>query len=55
MATSAIGVFAPLLVKQVVSKRVSDISFAVIKQFGTGVIISAALIHVSETLPWFRV
>lgn len=45
LATSSIGVFAPILVASYVSP--SHPVFTVLRQFGTGVIISTAFIHVS--------
>jgi zinc transporter 1/2/3 len=44
------GVFGPILLYKVVPRSpVLDNVFMVIKQFGTGIIISTAFIHVSPT------
>ncbi|EHY59676.1 hypothetical protein ABEF92_008234 [Exophiala dermatitidis] len=43
--TSALGVFAPLLVIRLLSQSVNSMVFTAIKQFGTGVIISTAFVH----------
>ncbi|OAA49597.1 Zinc/iron permease [Metarhizium rileyi] len=44
MATSALGVFAPILLHKVLSNKLSLI-FTLLKQFGTGIIISTAFVH----------
>lgn len=44
MATSAIGVFAPIFLMKWLPARLHGV-FIVVKQFGTGVVISTALIH----------
>lgn len=44
MATSALGVFGPILLHQVLPRKLSLI-FTLLKQFGTGVIISTAFVH----------
>jgi zinc transporter 1/2/3 len=49
LATSAIGVFSPILVASYVSP--SHPVFTVLRQFGTGVIISTAFVHVSDGKP----
>jgi zinc transporter 1/2/3 len=43
LVTSSIGVFAPILIAKFVSPR--NILFTILRQFGTGVIISTAFIH----------
>ncbi|KAF1987307.1 Zip-domain-containing protein [Aulographum hederae CBS 113979] len=45
LATSAIGVFMPILVTSFSRVKSSNIIFVVLKQFGTGVIISTAFVH----------
>ncbi|KHO01040.1 Zinc/iron permease [Metarhizium album ARSEF 1941] len=44
MATSALGVFGPILLHKVMPRRLSPI-FTLLKQFGTGIIISTAFVH----------
>ncbi|KAG6094930.1 hypothetical protein E4U30_002922, partial [Claviceps sp. LM220 group G6] len=44
MATSALGVFAPIFLYNVLPKKFS-LLFIVLKQFGTGIIISTAFVH----------
>ncbi|GAO19734.1 hypothetical protein UVI_02062740 [Ustilaginoidea virens] len=44
MATSALGVFGPILLHKALPRKLSLI-FTVLKQFGTGVIISTAFVH----------
>lgn len=46
LVTSSIGVFTPILVASYVSP--SHPIFTVLRQFGTGVIISTAFVHVSN-------
>lgn len=52
--TSGIGVFAPIFAASFIS--VNHIAFTILRQFGTGVIISTAFVHVSALLlltgPW---
>jgi zinc transporter 1/2/3 len=48
LATSALGVFLPILLRQWMPKKLSLV-FIVLKQFGTGIIISTAFVHVSQT------
>ncbi|KAK4166328.1 hypothetical protein QBC43DRAFT_377249 [Cladorrhinum sp. PSN259] len=43
LATSSIGVFTPILISSFVSPK--HIAFTILRQFGTGVIISTAFIH----------
>lgn len=45
LATSAIGVFSPILIASYVSPK--HPVFTILRQFGTGVIISTAFVHVS--------
>ncbi len=47
LVTSSIAVFGPILLTRFFNMNIGGIVFTVIKQFGTGVIISTALIHVS--------
>ncbi|KAH6850108.1 hypothetical protein B0I37DRAFT_413531 [Chaetomium sp. MPI-CAGE-AT-0009] len=44
LATSAIGVFTPILLAKFLSSR-ANTALLIIKQFGTGVIMSTALVH----------
>lgn len=46
LVTSAIGVFVPMLLAKLPMKRFGVLVFTVIKQFGTGVIMSTAFVHV---------
>lgn len=48
LATSAIGVFAPILLMKLPFASINGVVATVIKQFGTGIIISTAFVHVSE-------
>ncbi|KIV89721.1 hypothetical protein PV10_07101 [Exophiala mesophila] len=45
LVTSAIGVFAPMLLSKLPFRRINQSAFTVVKQFGTGVILSTALVH----------
>lgn len=47
LVTSAIGVFAPMLLHKLPLGSAGMNALMVVKQFGTGVIISTAFIHVS--------
>lgn len=47
LITSSVGVFGPIFLSQVAFGAVSGIALSVMKQFGTGVIISTAFVHVS--------
>lgn len=50
LVTSGIGVFAPLiLTKLPVNNTILGNILMIVKQFGTGIIISTAFIHVSST------
>lgn len=46
LATSAIGVFGPILLHKILPTKL-NLLFIVLKQFGTGIIISTAFVHVS--------
>ncbi|RMD40855.1 hypothetical protein DV735_g4280, partial [Chaetothyriales sp. CBS 134920] len=45
LVTSALGVFLPMLLKKLPSQSLNALIFTAVKQFGTGVILSTALIH----------
>ncbi|KAF7869752.1 hypothetical protein EAF04_004536 [Stromatinia cepivora] len=45
--TSAIGVYAPILMTRVLKANGTGVVFTVVKQFGTGVIIATALVHLA--------
>ncbi|KAM0309544.1 hypothetical protein ACHAO8_008915 [Botrytis cinerea] len=45
--TSAIGVYAPIFMARVLKTNGTGIVFTIVKQFGTGVIIATALIHLA--------
>lgn len=47
LATSAIGVFLPLFLKKVMNTTLDGTILMFFKQFGTGVIISTALVHLT--------
>lgn len=47
LATSAIGVFLPLIVKKVMNTTLDGTIVMFFKQFGTGVILSTALVHLT--------
>lgn len=47
LVTSAIGVFAPIVLLKLPFASINGVVSTVIKQFGTGIIISTAFIHVS--------
>ncbi|KND92961.1 Zinc-regulated transporter 1 [Tolypocladium ophioglossoides CBS 100239] len=44
LATSSIGVFGPILLQKVMPTKL-NLAFTVLKQFGTGIIISTAFVH----------
>jgi zinc transporter 1/2/3 len=46
LVTSAIGVFLPMIVMKLPFPAFNSIGFTIIKQFGTGIIISTAFVHV---------
>lgn len=50
LVTSMLGVFAPLIFQKLPFGSASNWILLVLKQFGTGIIISTAFIHVSSTL-----
>ncbi|KAJ9636079.1 high-affinity Zn(2+) transporter zrt1 [Knufia peltigerae] len=45
LATSAIGVFAPIFMARLPFQNINSILFTTVKQFGTGVIVSTAFVH----------
>lgn len=45
LATSAIAVFLPLVLKHFVKASSATLAFMIVKQFGTGVIIATAFVH----------
>ena len=49
-AASSIGVFGPILIANFVKVK-ANLFLTILKQFGTGVIISTAFIHVGVTSP----
>lgn len=51
LATSALGVFGPIFLQKALPKKLHLI-FTVLKQFGTGIIISTAFVHVSATVSY---
>ncbi|KAK2625473.1 hypothetical protein QTJ16_004785 [Diplocarpon rosae] len=50
LVTSGFAVFAPLLLERFSSMKLNSVVFVFLKQFGTGVIISTAFIHVRVPL-----
>lgn len=46
LVTSALGVFLPMLLIKLPFQRINTMFSTVIKQFGTGVILSTAFVHV---------
>lgn len=48
LVTSAIGVFAPILTSRFTSVSMDGTVIVAMRQFGTGVVISTALVHVSH-------
>lgn len=46
LVTSSIGVFLPTLLVKLPSAKINGVVSTVIKQFGTGVILSTAFVHV---------
>lgn len=50
LVTSAIGVFAPMLLAKLPFAAINSVVMTVIKQFGTGIIIATAFVHVSQTV-----
>lgn len=47
LVTSSIGVFTPIVLAKLPFKAATAVVSTVIKQFGTGIIIATAFIHVS--------
>lgn len=47
LVTSGIGVFAPLLLTKLPFTSINTTALMVVKQFGTGVVIATAFVHVS--------
>jgi solute carrier family 39 (zinc transporter), member 1/2/3 len=45
LGTSSIGVFAPILLNKLPFQRVNTWIFTILKQFGTGIIVSTAFVH----------
>ncbi|KAA8917127.1 hypothetical protein TRICI_000723 [Trichomonascus ciferrii] len=45
LATSAIGVYGPMVVRSLLKVPTDGVIFTIIKQFGTGVVISTAFVH----------
>nr|ALH21135.1 Zip family zinc transporter [Exophiala pisciphila] len=45
LVTSGIGVFAPMVLTKLPSRSINASTFTIVKQFGTGVILSTAFIH----------
>lgn len=50
LVTSAIGVFAPILLMKLPFATINGVVSTVIKQFGTGIILSTAFVHVSHLM-----
>jgi len=48
MVTGGIGVFAPMLLHRLPFRALNRTGISIVKQFGTGVILATALIHVSS-------
>ena len=55
LVTSAIGVFSPMLLVKLPYRTVSSMITTGVKQFGTGIIIATAFVHVGSTLPLHRI
>ena len=51
LVTSAIGVFAPMLLVKLPFRIINTMTCMGIKQFGTGIIIATAFVHVSLIFP----
>ncbi|KXX76964.1 Zinc-regulated transporter 1 [Madurella mycetomatis] len=45
LVTSAIGVFAPMILSKFITSRINATALMVVRQFGTGVILSTSLVH----------
>jgi zinc transporter 1/2/3 len=54
LVTSSIGVFAPILFTRLPFKTFNRMASVVIKQFGTGVIIATAFVHVKCAPPQLK-
>lgn len=50
LVTSSIGVFAPILTSRFTSVSMEGTLIVAMRQFGTGVVISTAIVHVSLSL-----
>lgn len=50
LVTSSIGVFAPVLLAKLPFKAVKPVVSTIIKQFGTGIIIATAFVHVRRNM-----
>lgn len=50
LVTSGLGVFAPILTARFTSLNMDHLVIAAMRQFGTGIIISTAIVHVSGSL-----
>lgn len=48
LVTSAIGVYAPILTSRLTSVSMDGTVIVAMRQFGTGVVISTAIVHVSH-------
>lgn len=51
LVTSGIGVFIPIITERFTRIKTDSVVFIGLRQFGTGIIISTALVHVSATGP----
>lgn len=49
LVTGAIGVYMPILATSFTRMSQKSIVFVILKQFGTGVVLSTAFIHVSKS------
>lgn len=50
LVASSVGVYGPILLSRFTPVK-SNLFLVVLKQFGTGVIISTAFVHVCTTIP----
>jgi zinc transporter 1/2/3 len=50
LVASSVGVFGPILMSTFIPVR-SNVILTILKQFGTGIIISTAFVHVRFPLP----
>jgi zinc transporter 1/2/3 len=50
LVASSVGVFGPILMSTFIPVR-SNVVLTILKQFGTGIIISTAFVHVRLPLP----